>query len=201
MKLEAKDISFSYDNGNRMIFNHLHITIKPGERVGLIAPSGFGKTTCCKILAGYEKPDKGQVLLGGKPLSHYKGYCPVQMIWQDPELSVNPRRKMKTVLQEGDRVNDQVIRGLGIEEGWMERYPIELSGGELQRFCIARALGESTKFILADEITAMLDLITRSQIWNFLVKETEERQIGLLAVSHSEELLKKVCTRIVKLQE
>ena len=84
MKLEAKDISFSYDNGNRMIFNHLHITIKPGERVGLIAPSGFGKTTCCKILAGYEKPDKGQVLLGGKPLSHYKGYCPVQMIWQHP---------------------------------------------------------------------------------------------------------------------
>ena len=67
------------------------------------------------------------------------------MIWQHPELSVNPRRKMKTVLQEGDRVNDQVIRGLGIEEGWMERYPIELSGGELQRFCIARALGESTK--------------------------------------------------------
>ena len=76
----------------------------------------------------------------------------------------------------------------------MRRYPGELSGGELQRFCIARALGERTKFLLADEITAMLDLITQSQIWNFLLKETSDRGIGLLVVSHSEELLKRLAT-------
>jgi peptide/nickel transport system ATP-binding protein len=166
-----------------------------GERLGLVAPSGFGKTTCCKILAGYEKPDKGEVLLDGRPLSSYKGYCPVQMIWQHPESSVNPRLKLKEVLKEGDGVEDQVIKGLGIEPEWLNRYPSEVSGGELQRFCIARALGGKTRFLLADEISTMLDLITQSQIWNFLISEVERRGIGLLVVSHSQGLLDCVCTR------
>ena len=159
MKLEAKDLSFCYHKGNRQILNHVSLSFDSSERLGLAAPSGFGKTTFCKILAGYEKPDEGLVLLDGKPLSEYKGYCPVQLIWQHPQEAVNPRRKMKTVLEEGDVLDEHLIRGLGIEKEWLERYPGELSGGELQRFCIARALGEKTRFLLADEITAMLDQI------------------------------------------
>ena len=69
----------------------------------------------------------------------------------------------------------------------------------MQRFCIARALGERTRFLLADEISTMLDLITQSQIWSFLVQEVEQRGIGLLAVSHSRELLERVCTRVCDL--
>lgn len=195
MKLEAIDISFRYDNGNRKILNNLSMCMDQKERLGLAAPSGFGKTTFCKILAGYEKPDSGQVLLDGKPLSYYKGHCPVQMVWQHPELSVNPRLRLKEVLKEGDRVEKRVIEGLGIEPDWLNRYPSEVSGGELQRFCIARALGQETRFLLADEISTMLDLITQSQIWNFLIEETEKRDIGLMVVSHSEGLLKQVCTR------
>jgi len=171
-----------------------------GERLGLIAPSGFGKTTYCKILAGYEKPDQGEVLLDGKPLSSCKGYCPVQMIWQHPENSVNPRLKLKEVLKEGTGVEDRVIEGLGIEPEWLNRYPAEVSGGELQRFCIARALGGGTRFLLADEISTMLDLITQSQIWNFLISEVERRNIGLLVVSHSQGLLERVCTRRLDLR-
>ena len=93
MKLEARELSFRYDNGNRQILNKMSMTLESTDRLGLIAPSGFGKTTFCKILAGYEEPDSGEVLLEGKPLSAWKGYCPVQMIWQHPELSVNPRWK------------------------------------------------------------------------------------------------------------
>ncbi len=115
MRLEAKNISFRYDNGNKQILNNLTMYLDSGERLGLIAPSGFGKTTCCKILAGYEKPDQGEVLLDRKPLSSCKGYCPVQMIWQHPENSVNPRLKLKEVLKEGDGVEDRVIEGLGIK--------------------------------------------------------------------------------------
>jgi peptide/nickel transport system ATP-binding protein len=199
MKLEARDISFQYDNGYRKILNEFSLTLDSKECLGLTAPSGFGKTTSCKILAGYEKPEKGQVLLDGKPLSSYKGYCPVQMIWQHPEQSVNPRLRMKEVLNEGDRLEERIVEGLGIEQGWLNRYPAELSGGELQRFCIARALGERTRFILADEITTMLDLITQSQIWQFLLKEVKEREIGLLVVSHSDPLLKRLCDRVQKL--
>ncbi len=201
MRLEANSISFQYDNGNKQILNNLNMHMDSGERLGLIAPSGFGKTTCCKILAGYEKPDNGEVLLDGRPLSSYKGYCPVQMIWQHPENSVNPRLKLKEVLKEGDGVEDRVIDGLGIEPEWLNRYPSEVSGGELQRFCIARALGGGTKFLLADEISTMLDLITQSQIWNFLISEVERREIGLLVVSHSQGLLERVCTRKLDLRE
>ena len=199
MRLEAENLSFQYDNGNRKILNNISLYLDSDERLGLIAPSGFGKTTCCKILAGYEKPDDGRVLLDGKPLSEWRGYCPVQMVWQHPELSVNPKLKMRKVLEEGDHVEQRIIDGLGIEPDWLNRYPTELSGGELQRFCIARALGERTRFLLADEISTMLDLITQSQIWNFLLEEVKRREIGLLVVSHSEALLKKVCTRTLKL--
>ena len=99
MKLEAKDLSFRYHKGNRQILNHVSVSLDSKDRLGLAAPSGFGKTTFCKILAGYEQPDEGQVLLDGKPLSQYKGYCPVQLIWQHPQEAVNPRRRMKTVLE------------------------------------------------------------------------------------------------------
>ena len=130
MRLEAKDLSFRYHKGNRQILNHVSVSLDSSDRLGLAAPSGFGKTTFCKILAGYEQPDEGQVLLDGKPLSEYKGYCPVQLIWQHPQEAVNPRRKMKTVLEEGGVLDERLIHGLGIEKEWMERYPGELSGGQ-----------------------------------------------------------------------
>ena len=201
MRLEAENISFQYDNGNRKILNNVGMGLEQEERVGITAPSGFGKTTFCKILAGYELPDSGRVLLDKKPLSAYGAYCPVQMVWQHPELSVNPKLKMREVIREGDGGEERIIRGLGIEPDWMNRYPGELSGGELQRFCIARALGGQTRFLLADEISTMLDLITQSQIWNFLLEEVKRRKMGLLVVSHSGELLERVCTRIVDLKE
>ena len=176
MKLEARDISFRYGEGERQVLAHVDLTVESGE-----------------------------VLLDGTPLERFRGYVPVQMIWQHPELSVNPARRLKTVLAEGDWPEDGgVMRGriekeMGILEEWKERYPAEVSGGELQRFSIARALGQRTEILLADEITAMLDLITQRQIWSALLKETQSRGISLVAVSHSQELLEKICSRILHL--
>ena len=201
MILEARNISFRYGEKSREILKDFSLKAESTERVGLVAPSGFGKTTLCKILSGYEKPDSGQVLLDGKPLDFYGSYCPVQLIWQHPEQAINPRLRMRSVLEEGDNVSPDLIKRLGIAADWMNRFPAELSGGEMQRFCIARALGQRTQFLLADEISTMLDLITQSQIWHFLMDETEKRKIGMIVVSHSQELLEKVCTRIVDLQK
>lgn len=201
MILEARNISFRYGEKSREILKDFSLKAESTERVGLVAPSGFGKTTLCKILSGYEKPDSGQVLLDGKPLDFYGSYCPAQLIWQHPEQAINPRLRMRSVLEEGDNVSPDLIKRLGIEADWMNRFPAELSGGEMQRFCIARALGQRTQFLLADEISTMLDLITQSQIWHFLMDETEKRRIGMIVVSHSQELLEKVCTRIVDLQK
>ena len=201
MKLEIKNVSYQYTKDGRKILEDFCLTVEHTERVGLIAPSGYGKTTLCKLLSGYLLPDKGEILVDGRPLASYQGYCPIQMVWQQPELAVNPRLRMREVLLEGDEVEERIGRGLGIEEDWLKRFPSELSGGELQRFCIARALGKRTKFLLADEITTMLDLITQSQIWHFLLQEVQKRGIGLLAVSHSQPLLEQICTRQVRLEK
>lgn len=199
MKLEAENISFRYDIGNRLILNQVSLTVEGGARIGLMAPSGFGKTTLCKILSGYEKPESGCVLLDGKPLSEYRGYCPVQMIWQHPEQSVDPRWSMKKVFDEAGEIDNTLIKRLGICDEWLDRFPVELSGGELQRFCIARALGKKTKILLADEITTMLDLVTQSEIWYVLLEEIKCRNIGILVVSHSEGLLERICTEKIDL--
>lgn len=197
MTLEAKGVSFGYGQG-KPVLDRLDFLMESGERVGLYAPSGRGKTTLCKLLAGYEAPREGEILLDGKPLAAYKGYCPVQMVWQHPELALNPRMRMGEALKEGGSIPDRLLEGLGIQEEWKKRYPSELSGGELQRFCLARALGAKTRFLLADEISAMLDLVTQAQIWGFLLREAQERGIGILAVSHSMPLLERVCTRTIK---
>ena len=96
---------------------------------------------------------------------------------------------------------EEVMDALGIEKDWLGRYPRELSGGELQRFCVARSLFQGTRFLLADEMSTMLDVITQAQIWNLMVKEVQERNIGLLMVTHNKALAKQVCTRCIDLRE
>ena len=81
----------------------------------------------------------------------------------------------------------------------MNRWPIELSGGELQRFCIARALSPKTEFLTADEMTTMLDVITQAQVWNFVLEEATARGLGMIVVTHNPILAEKLCTRIVDL--
>ena len=198
MTLEAKNLSFTYLCG-RSVLQNLSLRVESGERVGIFAPSGRGKTTLCKLLAGYANPQSGQVLLDGKPLTSYRGYCPVQLIWQHPEQVVDPRLTLGKTLREAGEPEERLVQALGIQPEWLSRYPAELSGGELQRFCIARALGPATRFVLADELSAMLDLATQAQLWSFLVEEPTRRGIGLVAVSHSAPLLDRVCTRRIEL--
>ena len=200
MILEAKNVTFYYQGRKKSpVLEDYSISVSSGERVGLKAPSGRGKTTLCRLLAGYEKPQAGEVLLDGKPTASYRGACPVQMVWQHPETVVDPLLRLGETLAEAGGADEHIRRKLHIEEGWMSRFPSELSGGELQRFCLARALHPETKFLLCDEISAMLDLATQAQIWNFLLEEAERRGLGMLVVSHSDALLEKVCTRIERM--
>ncbi|MDO4553207.1 MAG: ATP-binding cassette domain-containing protein [Bacillota bacterium] len=199
MRLEAKAVSFAYSRRrHRPVLEQTDLAIETGERVGLLAPSGRGKTTLCRLLAGYERPDRGEILLEGRPLPR-KGPCPVQLIWQHPEEAVDPLMRLRDALNEAAPAEALTLERLHIRQDWMDRYPSELSGGELQRFCIARALQPATRFLLCDEISAMLDLITQAQLWEVLLSEAEERGLGLLIVSHEPALLERICTRIHRL--
>ncbi len=199
MLLEAKNISFRYHNGS-WILKDVTLSVGEGERVGLVGPSGYGKSTLSKILAGYIKPASGKVLLDGRELPA-EGYSPLQLIYQHPEKAINPLWRMRDILQEGWTPDQFTLDDMGIEQGWLDRWPSELSGGEMQRFCIARVLGPKTRFLIADEMSTMLDVITQAQIWELLVRIVAERHMGLIVVTHNEALAEKVCTRIISLPE
>lgn len=200
MRLEAKGVSFRYTRATPWVLRDVSIAVERGERVGIVAPSGYGKTTLVKMLAGYEKPTEGSVLLDGAPLPE-KGACPVQLISQHPENAINPRWKMKRVLREAGQLTETMMQHMGIEEEWLERFPRELSGGELQRFCVARALCADTRFLIADEMSTMLDVITQAQIWRYLLNEVESRELGLVVVTHNPALAARVCGRTVDLRQ
>ena len=196
MLLEAKNITFSYTKKKKFLDN-ISLGIEKGERVALVGPSGCGKSTLSQILAGYMKPDKGEVYFDGKLLLE-KGYCPVQLIYQHPEKAINPRWKLGRTLTEAWEPDQELLDDMGIEKEWLTRYPIELSGGEMQRFCIARAMGPDTKFVIADEMTTMLDVITQAQIWELLLHIVDKRNLGMLVVTHNPLLAERICTRVIE---
>ncbi|MBQ8063247.1 MAG: ABC transporter ATP-binding protein [Clostridia bacterium] len=198
--LSAEHLSFHYGKHLPFILNDVSLSLEEGERVGIVGPSGYGKSTLAKILAGYLEPTEGEVRLNGAPLPQ-KGYSPVQMVYQHPELAVNPRLRMEKILKEAWEPGKELLDRMGIEESWMNRWPYELSGGELQRFCIARVLGPETRFLVCDEITTMLDVITQAQIWNLLLEVAEERDLGMLIITHNMALADQVCTRVIHLPD
>ena len=200
MALEARKIYFRYDPKQPWILEDCTLRVDRGECLAVFAPSGYGKTTLAMLLAGYLRPARGEILLNGRPLPS-KGICPVQLVCQHPEKAVNPRWRLRRVLEESGMLQEDMLEAFGIQRAWLGRFPGELSGGELQRFCVARALMSGADYLVCDEISTMLDLITQSQIWSFLVREVEERGIGLLAVSHSTPLLQQVCTRVEDLEK
>ena len=195
--LEARNISFAYEKGHPVV-DSFDLQVRPGERMALSAPSGRGKTTVCRLLAGYLAPDTGEVLVDDAPLPR-KGVCPVQLVQQHPELAVDPRRRMEDTLLEAGPLQPDLIERFGVRKEWMRRFPHELSGGEVQRFCIVRALMANPRYLVADEISTMLDAVTQAQIWHALVDEVEARGMGMVLVSHSPALAERVATRVVTL--
>lgn len=271
MSLEARDISFSYVPG-RPILHDVNLVVDPGERVALTAPSGRGKTTLCRVLSGYLRPDAGAVLVDGIELSRARaarsgvpvvrtrgaraardgvpaaraqGACdgvpaapgsrgflprgprPVQLIWQHPEQAFDPLLRLGRSLAEGvppraaarasgssgagslgarsaaarlEAVRETgLLERFGIREAWLDRFPHELSGGELMRFCIVRALIAEPRYLVCDEMTAMLDAVTQAELWREVVAIASERSMGIVLVSHSPALVDRVATRLFRL--
>lgn len=198
--LRVENLSFSYD-GKKKILKDVSLSLKPGEILGLMAPSGFGKSTLGKLMAGYIKAPRGAVTVDGKDINDLKGFLPVQMVHQAPEKNVNIRWKVEKILNEGWEVNFDVREKFGIEDSFLDKFPTELSGGELQRVCIARVLSKDTKYLIADEVTTMLDSISQAQICHLLIHFAKKHGLGILFISHNQALLEAVADRIVDLTE
>lgn len=200
MLLEARNIRFRYSKHEPWIFENFSISISQGEKLCLFAPSGYGKTTLGLLLSGYLVPENGEIVLDDASLPK-GGICPVQLIHQHPEKAINPRWKLKRVLEECGAIDMKSLCDFGIEEAWLNRYPHELSGGELQRFCVARAMMAQPGFLICDEISTMLDTISQAQIWRIILSEVEKKNIGLISITHNFHLARRISDRIFDLSE
>lgn len=200
MELVGKDISFKYPTGNKYVLKDVNIAVSNNKITGLIGESGSGKSTLCKILSRFIRKYQGQVTLDNKSLPK-KGFCPAQLIFQHPEKVMNPKWKMHEILDESYKVDDNLLDEFGIQKSWLNRWPSELSGGELQRFSVLRALNPKSKFIIADEMTTMLDAVTQVQIIDSMMDIIKKRHVGLLFVSHDMDLVNTICDDVLYLKD
>ena len=197
--LEAKALSYRYGKDSSVLRN-VSLRAADGERLALLGPSGRGKSTLALLLAGYLPLQKGAITLDGAPLPK-DCYNPVQLVYQHPEKAMDPRWKVKDSLSEAWDVPDELLRAIGAEPDWLTRWPNELSGGQLQRLSILRALSPKTRVLIADEITASLDPITQAQIWSVILQEVERHDMILIAITHNEALARRICTRLVHVDD
>jgi len=195
--------------------NDVSFTILPGETFSVVGESGCGKSTLARTTVGIYPPDSGEIRFRGERVDHLSAQemlpyrAKMQMIFQDPYASLNPRMTVKQTLEEpvvfhkrnitrsetADRVAE-VMRQVGVDPKWAARYPHEFSGGQRQRISIARALMVDPEFIVADEPVSALDVSIQAQIINLLVRLQEELQLSYLFVSHDLAVVEHISDRV-----
>ncbi|HEK2899305.1 TPA: ATP-binding cassette domain-containing protein [Proteus mirabilis] len=191
--LELKQLSV--EQAGKVLWQDLSFSLDAGERLGISAPSGTGKTTLGRVLAQWQTPTQGSILVNGKPLSN-KGYCPIQLVPQHPDKCFNPFRTTGDSVRDAWSPDESWFEKLRIKQEWLTRRPNELSGGELARIALLRALDPRTQILIADEVTAQLDAQIQADIWQVLIDESQKRPLSLIIFSHNKALLEKVSTKL-----
>ncbi|EON3109135.1 ABC transporter ATP-binding protein [Enterococcus hirae] len=196
--------------------NDISFHIYEGETFGLVGESGSGKSTTGRTVIRLNEPTDGEIFFDGKDVTKLKGKQEmakfrreVQMIFQDPYASLNPRMKVRDIIAEGIDVNglvkspeersekvDELLRTVGLNPSHGTRYPHEFSGGQRQRIGIARALAVNPRFIICDEPISALDVSIQAQVVNLLQDLQKQQQLTYLFIAHDLSMIKHISDRI-----
>jgi peptide/nickel transport system ATP-binding protein len=195
-ELRFDQVTVRYGTGRHAMtaVDTVDLTVPSGQVVGLVGESGSGKSTLARAAVGLTEPSSGQILLNGEPLKYRAGQRrPLQMVFQDPYSSLDPRMTIGDTIAEAlsrfsGNSTEEVVRLLGLVGLEAERarsYPGALSGGQRQRVAIARALAGRPDVIIADEITSALDVSIQGSVLNLVRSLQRELQLSMLFISHN----------------
>ena len=222
---EQKEVFFQLKNVSNhykdefVILQNLTLDIPKYEVTGIIGHSGAGKTTLAKILSGFI-PYEGSILIAGKELrevlAHEKQsyYRRVQYLFQNSLLAFNPNqtivksleeplRFMRKIKSKTERIRmiQELFTSLDLELDWLEKYPLQLSGGQCQRCAIARAILAQPECLICDEITSALDDANQKKVIQVLQKIQEETNMTIVLISHNQTLIEAICSNVIVLKE
>ncbi len=213
-KLVLKDRKIQLISQTVHALNGVSIGIRKGETLGLVGESGCGKSTLAKTIIGLHPPTSGRIWYGSKDIGGLKGrerkpfQKKIQMVFQDPFFSLNPRKKVLHIIGQPMEVH-QIARGsekkqrvmellekVGMDPAYALRYPHQFSGGQRQRIGIARALASDPELVIADEPISALDVSIQAQILNLMMELQEELDLTYLFVSHDLSVIKHISSRV-----
>ncbi len=214
MLIEVKNITKAFNTDGSWLFptyqqvlNGVSLTVNQGECVGVVGESGSGKSTLGKVILGLEPADSGEVVLG-EAIANLPTHKAISVVFQDYNTSVNPRLTIREIINEpliSEKLTKQerqqklikLVEEVGLKVEMLERYPHQLSGGQLQRVCIARAIAPNPKFILLDEAVSSLDVSVQVQVLDLLQKLKQERGISYLFITHDIAVASFLCDRLM----
>ncbi|MER7895082.1 ATP-binding cassette domain-containing protein [Streptomyces sp. NPDC096046] len=208
--LELRAITAGYDR-KAPVVRDASLTVAPGEAVGLLGPSGCGKSTLARVAALLHRPDSGTLRLDGDPVHRWRQRAPraqrtaFGVVFQQPRLSADPRLRLTDLIAEPlravgrpDEIPERVAElaaAVGLTPDLLNRRPHEVSDGQLQRACLARALVLRPRWLICDEMAAMLDASTTAALVTAVEDYRATTGAGLLTVGHDQVLLDRWCDR------
>ncbi len=213
--LQASNLSVEYGRRRNRVraVDSVNLTVRAGEVVGLVGESGCGKSSLGRALVGLEAAATGSARFAGQPIPPLgRGRRPaelrrLQMVFQDPYASLNPRRRVGELISdgvtlgggeraEGNRLAAELLERVGLPTDAVGRYPHEFSGGQRQRIAIARCLAARPTLIVADEPISALDASAQAQVANLLLSLAREEQMGMVFISHDLSVVRQIADRV-----
>lgn len=210
--LEAQGVTKIFGNGVRAV-SGVNLGVWPGETLGIVGESGCGKSTTAKMMLRLLQPDEGRVFFDGHDINRLRGKelkalrRRLQVVPQNPQTSLNPRLQLRDSLAFNmrahgysratrDRRIPELLDRVGLDPSFADRYPHQMSGGQLQRAAIARALSTEPAVVICDEAVSALDKSVQAQVLNLLVELQRDLDIAYVFISHDLAVVKHISDRV-----